>query len=246
MKKILFLLFPIYSVLCCNLAAQNINNDVLVLQKSNASLKSRLNEQNLILLKQIHTSDSILALLQVATIEIKKNADNQKNINAAVSKLQTQTSSTNRATADISNAFGKRKMYGLIAGIGFIILILAVFLFFRNKLLVLKSEVKQNDENVNRNVAQLNDFVDKELGELRTIVTKNFNDLNLVIEKQSLENKTVLSKQIMDCNDRIGKVGVETNRNIENQIQLVNEKIQDQISQAAKEFDKKIASLVHE
>ncbi len=230
MKKILFL--PALFLLFCNLGAQNVDNDVLLLQKSNASLKSRLNEQNQILSQQIHTNDSIISILQAANAEIKKNADNQKSTTLAVSKLQEQSASTGKVLADISNAFGKRKMYALISGFGFLICVALLFFYFKNKLTALNAIVKQNEENFNGKIMQTNEFMDKEIGGMK-----------LQFEKESVENKSMVTKQFAASDERMNKMTSDVGKTIESQILSVKGMVQEQFSKSAIEFNEKIMEL---
>jgi len=161
MKK-LFLLLAVLPLLCCNLLAQNVNDDVLLLQKSNASLKSQLKDQRTILSNQIKKTDSIMSLLQSANSEIKKNADNQNSINQSIGDLKNQTANINQGFSNVSYAFSKRKNYSIIAFIGSIFIVL-IYLFYLGK------KFACTDENINTMSKKVNKTIESEILSVKEI-----------------------------------------------------------------------------
>lgn len=241
MKK--FLLVIGLPFIFCQLTAQNVNEDVLKLQKSNASLKVQLKQQNDMLAKQTHTSDSIISSLQSTNAELKKNAEHQQAISKSFSELKTHFTGINKVTTDISNAFGKRKLYALLGGGGLLLLIILLFLLVRKKVMAFKVEVKQNEEKMEREISQLNEFVDKELGEVKNFLEKHSMDMHLAIERQSVENKSMLEKFSTESKDRLLKLNTDVNKSMETQMQSVNGYIKEQFSKSTNEFNEKIANL---
>lgn len=230
MKKLTLL--TVLSFLFCNLSAQNVNDDVLLLQKSNASLKNRLNQQNQALLKQIQTTDSIIALLQSTTAEIKKTGDNQNSITQSVASLQQQDANTNQALINVSDAFSERKQYAIYAVIGSVLVLLLCFFYLRRKLSAINNSMKQNEENINKRISQMGEHLDKEIGEVKD-----------VLEKQNGDHKEKLTKLVANTNESIHKMNNEVNKAMESQLLSFKEIFNAQLSQSVNEFGEKITEL---
>ncbi|MBI3511521.1 MAG: hypothetical protein HY064_12740 [Bacteroidetes bacterium] len=230
MKKILLsLLLP---SLFFSLSAQNVNDDVLHLQKSNASLKSQLKEQQALLSEQTRKTDSIFSLLQSASGEIKKNTDSQNSITHSISDLKEQTKNSSQITSNISDAFGKRRTAAIIGLLVSAVIALLFLFYLKKKLSAVNNGMKQNEENFNQKFSQINQFLDKEIGELRSLQ-----------EKQNNENNARLTKQTADTNENINKLSKEVNKKIESEIQSLKGIVQEQHSQSAREFSEKISEL---
>jgi hypothetical protein len=257
MKKLLFL--AVLPLLYCNLPAQNVNdNDFLILQKSNALLKIQLNEQKQTMLEQIIKTDSIISMLQSATGEIKKNADNQTSITQSIADL-------NEKTTNISQAFIDRRLYAIIAIIGFAIIILIFLFYMKRKFSAIKSDINQSEMNFIIKISQTNDYIKNEISEIKVQLEKQSKEFNLIIEKQSKEFDQAIEKQVKEIyraiekqtsenNNKLTKLSTDTaesiinlsdgfNKTIESQVSSVKGIFHEQLSQTANEFNGKIAEL---
>ncbi|NCO56278.1 MAG: hypothetical protein GW876_12885, partial [Bacteroidetes bacterium] len=177
MKKLLFSTALLLSF--CYLPAQtnnsqkdeqNTTKDILFLKKSNALLKTQLNEQKQTLLKQTQKTDSIISILQTATNEIKKGADNQNSVTQSIGNL-------NELTTNISQAFIKRRLYAIIAFIGSIIIVLLCLFYLKKKSVAINKNIKQNEENLNNKISQMNEHLNNEIGEIKAIVEKQTKEI---------------------------------------------------------------------
>ena len=187
MKKLLLLL-AVLPLLCCNLLAQNVNDDVLLLQKSNASLKSQLKDQRTILSNQIKKTDSIMSLLQSANSEIKKNADNQNSINQSIGDLKNQTANINQGFSNVGHAFSKRKNYSIIAFIGSIFIVL-IYLFYLGK------KFARTDENINTISKKVNKTIEREILSVKEIFNEQLSlSAKTFDEKMTKLNETFEKK----------------------------------------------------
>jgi len=151
--------------------------EILSLQKSNASLRNQVKEQKLALLKQIQKTDSVIAVLQSANSEIKKGAENQNSNSQSVSKL-------NEQTKRISQAFYKRKLYAIIAFVGSIILVLIFLTYLGRKFASVNQNIKTNEENLNNQLTQMNGHLDKEIADIKATIEKQRHEFILAKEKQ--------------------------------------------------------------
>ena len=183
--------------------SQNNSADILLLQKSNALLKNQLNDQNQNLLQEIRKTDIIITILQTANNEIQQEAEKQNAISKSINNL-------NEHTKNISQSFSKRKLYAIIAIIGGIFLVLIYLIYVMKKLSAINNNIKQKEEDLNKNIAQINDNNNSKIDELRV---------------------------------RFEKQIKETNQTMDGKILTVKEIFQDQISQSANEFNKKLTEL---
>jgi len=210
MKKLLFSTALLLSF--CYLLAQtndsqkdkqSTTEDVLFLQKSNASLKIQLKEQKSTLLKQIKKTDSIILVLQSANSEIKKGADNQSSITQSVNNLQEQ--STN-----ISQSLSKRKLYAIIIFIGSVVIVLIYLLYLKTKSVAINKNIKQLEENLNKQLS----------GTQETINKMNY-EINKTIENQILLVKGIFHEQLSQSANELSEKILDVNKTIEKKIAAI-------------------------
>jgi len=188
MKKLLLLL-AVLPLLCCNILAQNVNDDVLLLKKSNALLKSQLKDQRTILSNQIKKTDSIISLLQSANSEIKKYSDNQNSINQSIDDLKKQTTNFNQGFRNVGQAFSKRKNYSIIAFIGSIFIVL-IYLFYLGK------KFARTDENINTISKKVNKTIESEILSVKEIFNEQLSLSAKTFDEKMTELNETFEKKI--------------------------------------------------
>lgn len=243
MKKLLFLTALLFSF--CYLPAQtntlqkekdNINNDIVLLQKSNAGLKIQLNDQKQILLKEIEKTDSIFSLLQSTNSEIQKSAVNQNSIASLMTKLEDQTSK-------MSTSLHKRKYYVIFGIVASFIFVLVYLLYMRAKLSTLKIEMNQKETDLNNKILKTEEYVNAGIDEIKVMFSEQQNEMNQIFEKQRTESNQKLAQLSSDTNESITKIGNELNKTMENERKFVKEIIQNQHIQSEKDLNEKIAEV---
>lgn len=243
MKKLLLLTALLFSF--CYLPAQtnilqkekdNINNDIMLLQKSNAGLKVQLNDQKLMLLKEIEKTDSIFSLLQSANSEIQKSALNQNSIASSMTNLEDQISK-------ISMSLHKRKYYVIFGIVASFVVVLVYLLYMRAKLSTLKMEMNQKEVDLSKKISQTEISVNKGIEEMKRMFSEQQNEMNQILEKQKTENNQKLTQLSSDTNESITKIGDELNKTMENERKSVKETLQEQSTKFNSEINEKITEV---
>lgn len=214
----------------------NITNDIVLLQKSNAALKVQLNDQKQILLKEIEKTDSIFSLLQSINSEIQKSAVSQNSIASSMTKLEDQTSK-------MSMSLHKRKYYVIFGLVSSFIFVLVYLLYMRSKLSTLKIEMNQKETDLNNKILKTEEYINAGIDEIKVMFSEQQNEMNQIYEKQRTESNQKLAQLSSDTNESITKIGNELNKTMENERKSVKEIIHEHRDQSEKEFDQKIAEI---
>ena len=176
MKKLLFSTALLLSF-CCLTAQTKLSKsekqspaeEISYLQKSDALMKIQLKDQKQTLLKQIQKTDSMTLLLQSLISELKKGEENYNSMTQSINKLNNQT-------ASIGHSLSKRKHYAVIAIVGSIMIVLAYLFFMNSKLVAINKNIQQNEEDLNRQLADAKEIINK--------ISKEFNaDIDEINEK---------------------------------------------------------------
>ena len=204
------MLLTVFPLLFFSLSAQTVNEDVMAIKKSNDALKARLAEQNKILSKQVKTSDSLIALIQVTNTEVKKSLENQNGMNQSVVKLQQQAASSNLALKNISEAFAKRKLYAVLGALVSVLVVLLYTLYFKKKLFGMNESRKQMEEELKKKMEQQMES----LNHLSEKVDKERVETKVQLEKHIFETREVFAKQLASIIEKEDKMNREFNEKI--------------------------------
>ncbi len=234
------LIFAGLLIFSCNLIAQNVNNDILNLQKSNETFKTQLNTQKSILLKQkqnlkeqqqmldeqIYVADSIIGVLQATNSEVQKSTKNQTSLSQSVASLQAYD-------GKVKEAFNKRKEYTLYGLAIAIIIALVYIIYSQRRISLLKKTIFQKSAEINDRVTNINDYVNNALTEIEKIVEKQRADLMLCFEKHEIEDT-----------NRLQNVSELLNEKVETTNESIVKKLEIEITDVNRDFNKQLVKFV--
>ncbi|MBU0488135.1 MAG: hypothetical protein KKD31_09320 [Bacteroidetes bacterium] len=238
MKK-LFLL-AVLPLLLLSMQAQTVNEDVLQLQKANASLRSQLKEQRMLLTDQTKKNDSIISLLQSA-VGNQQNAIIAQGL--AITEQQSDFNNHQTSINAIGDAFGKRKHYAIIAAIVSVVLGLLFLWFLRKRLHAMKKAIAQNEENLNSKMTQISSQIDRQIGEIKELVEKQSKETFLTLEKHTAESNSKFTKLSADTGESLSKMSQEVNKTLESKIESVKGTLLEQLKQSSEELSGKVADV---